>query len=163
MTRVFTQTFGVVGGLLERDGKILLVREAQRKGPDAGKWNHPAGWIDVGENPIEAAKREVLEESGFSFMPKYLLGIYSLVRKDIEKEAGATHHPIKIILIGDISETSSGKLEDDVTEVKWFSPDEIYAMDNKTLRDLDIKQMVKDYFAGKRFPLDSIVHTVATK
>ena len=68
--RVFTQTFGVVGGLLERDGKIFLVREAQRKGPDNGKWNHPAGWIDVGENPVEAVKREVLEESGFSFSPK---------------------------------------------------------------------------------------------
>jgi 8-oxo-dGTP pyrophosphatase MutT (NUDIX family) len=75
-----------------RDGKILLVREAQRKGPDNGKWNHPAGWIDVGENPIEAVKREVLEESGFTFTPKYLLGIYSLVRKDIEKELGATPH-----------------------------------------------------------------------
>ena len=81
MTRVFTQTFGVVGGLLERDGKILLVREAQRKGPDSGKWNHPAGWIDVGENPVEAVKREVLEESGFSFTPKHLLGIYSLDKK----------------------------------------------------------------------------------
>ena len=163
MTRVFTQTFGVVGGLLERDGKILLVREAQRKGPDSGKWNHPAGWIDVGENPVEAVKREVLEESGFSFTPKYLLGIYSLERKDIEKELGATPHAIKIIFIGDISETSSGKLEDDVTEAKWFSPDEIYAMDNMTLRDLDIKQMVRDYFAGKKFSLESIVHTVATK
>lgn len=163
MARVFTQTFGVVGGLLERDEKILLVREAQRKGPDNGKWNHPAGWIDVGENLIEAVKREVLEESGFSFTPKYLLGIYSLVRKDIEKELGATPHAIKIIFIGDISETQGGTLEDDVTEARWFSPEEIYAMDNTTLRDLDIKQMVRDYFAGKKFSLDSIVHTVATK
>ena len=163
MARVLTQTFGVVGGLLERDGKILLVREAQRKGPDNGKWNHPAGWIDVGENPIEAVKREILEESGFSFIPKYLLGIYSLVRKDIEKELGATPHAIKIIFIGDISETQNETLEDDVTEARWFIPDEIYAMDNATLRDLDIKQMVKDYFAGKKFSLDSIVHTIANK
>lgn len=163
MTRIFTQTFGVVGGLLEKNGKILLVREARRKGPDHGKWNHPAGWIDVGENPIEAVKREVLEESGFSFTPKYLLGIYSLVRKDIEKELGATPHAIKMIFIGDISETQNETLEDDVTETKWFSPEEIDAMDKATLRDLDIKQIVKDYFAGKKFPLDSIVHTVAVK
>ena len=162
MERVFTQTFGVVGGLLERDGKILLVREAQRKGPDNEKWSHPAGWIDVGENPVEAVKREVLEESGFTFTPKHLLGIYSLVRKDAEKELGAIPHGIKIIFIGNISETQSGTLEDDVTETKWFSPEEIYAMDNATLRDLDIKQMVKDYFSGKKFSLDSIVHTVET-
>jgi len=154
MPRVFTQTFGVVGGLLERDGKILLVCEAQ-KGPDNGKWNHPAGWIDVGENPIEAVKREVLEESGFIFTPKYLLGIYSLVRKDIEKELGATPHAIKLIFIGGIPEHQNEKLEDDVSEARWFSPNEIYAV--------DIKQTVKDYFAGKRFSLDSICHTVATK
>ncbi len=163
MTRVFTQTFGVVGGILERDGKIILVREARGKRPDHGKWNHPAGWIDIGENPIEAVKREVLEESGFTFTPKYLLGIYSLVRKDIEKELGATPHAIKLIFIGDISQTPNSILEDDVTETRWFTPDEIYAMDNTTLRDLDIKQMVKDYFSGKKLTLDSITHTIATR
>lgn len=163
MVRIFTQTFGVVGGLLERNGKILLVRESQRKGPDHGKWNHPAGWIDVGENPIEAAKREVLEESGYEFTPKYLLGVYSLVRNDVEKEIGGTPHGIKPIFIGDISENQTSELHDDVSETKWFAPDEIYAMDSVTLRDLDIKQMVKDYFAGKKFPLDAITHTVAAK
>ncbi len=44
--RVFTQTFGAVGTILEGDGKILLVKEAG--GRDKGKWSHPAGWIDVG-------------------------------------------------------------------------------------------------------------------
>ena len=144
MTRVFTQTFGVVGGLLERDGKILLVREARRKGPDNGKWSHPAGWIDVGENPIEAVKREVLEESGFTFSPAHLLGIYSLVRQDIEAELGATPHAIKIIFIGDISETQNEKLADDVSETQWFMPDEIYAMDQATLRDLDINPELRN-------------------
>lgn len=161
MARVFTQTFGVVGGLIERDGKFLLVREAYRKGPDFNKWNQPAGWIDVGEDPVEAAQREVSEETGYSFTPKYLLGIYSLVRKDIEKEMMATPHAIKLIFIGDISESPSGKLEDDVSETRWFTPEEIYAMDGKTLRDLDIKQMVRDYVAGKKFPLDLITHTIA--
>ena len=163
MVRVLTQTFGVVGGLLERGGKILLVREVQQNRPDDGKWSHPAGWLDVGENPIDAVKREVLEESGFIFTPKYLLGIYSLVRKDIEEERGATPHAIKIIFIGDISKTQNEKLENDVSETKWFTPDEIYAMDQATLRDLDIKQMVKDYFTGKKFPLESITHTIAQK
>jgi ADP-ribose pyrophosphatase YjhB (NUDIX family) len=45
--RVFTQTIGTDGGLLERNGEILLVREA-KAGPDHGKWSHPVGWIDVG-------------------------------------------------------------------------------------------------------------------
>lgn len=162
MARVFTQTFGVVGALLVRDRKILLVREARKKGPDNGKWNHPAGWIDVGEDPINAVKREVKEETGFSFTPRYILGVYSLVRRDIEKDLGATPHAIKIIFTGDISESANNELSDDVTETKWFSPDEIYSMNQKVLRDLDIKQMVKDYLADKKFPLELITHTVAT-
>ena len=31
MTRVFTQTFGVVGAIIERGGKILLVKEAKKE------------------------------------------------------------------------------------------------------------------------------------
>lgn len=33
-------------------------------------------------------------------------------------------------------------------------------MDDATLRDRDVKQMVKDYFAGIRFPLSVVTHTV---
>jgi len=156
--RVFTQSFGVVGGILEKDGKILLVKEGSWL--DKGKWSHPAGWIDVGENPITTAKREVLEESGYEWEPTALLGVYSLVRKDVEKQLDGLPHAIKLIFIGKIINDKTQPLHDDVTETKWFSPDEIYAMNGNTLRDLDIKQMVKDYFAGKKSGLDVVTHTI---
>lgn len=160
--RVFTQTFGVVAGILERDGKILLMREAGKsQGVDQGKWNHPAGWIDVGEDPIDAVKREVKEETGFSFTPKNILGVYSLVRKDLEKERGSSPHPIKLVFTGEIPENPEGELESDSSETRWFTPEEIYEMDSDTLRDLDIKTVVKDYFEGKNFPLELIKHTVS--
>jgi ADP-ribose pyrophosphatase YjhB (NUDIX family) len=165
MERVFSQTFGVVGAIIEKEGKILLVKEVQnfpegKKGPDHGKWSHPAGWIDVGEDPIMSAKREVEEETGYEFTPKNILGVYSLVRKDIKKDTG-TPHGIKIIFTGTISENRKVNLSEDVSEIKWFLPEEIYQMDQETLRDLDIKQMVKDYFAGKKYPLGLIAHTVS--
>lgn len=159
--RVFTQTFGVVGAIIERDGKILLVKEA--KGYDKGKLNHPAGWIEVGENPLCAVKREVQEETGFDFTPTHILGIYSLVKKDMEKEFGALHHPIKIIFTGTISSQPQHALHDDISEAKWFTPEEICAMSPATLRDLDIKQMVKDYFAGRQYPLELLRHTVSVR
>ncbi len=160
MKRVFSQTFGVVGGFLEKNGKILLVKEA-KEGPDTGKWNHPAGWINVGENPIDAVKREVKEETGLEFTPTHILGVYSLVRKDLEKQLNSLHHPIKIIFIGDISDKKTGELYNDISETKWFTPEEIEKMDLKTLRDLDVKKMVKDYFAGKKYPLEILSHTVS--
>jgi len=158
MERVFTQTFGVAGAIIEKDGKFLLVKESQKKRFDAGKWNHPAGWIEVGENPIESVKREVAEETGYSFTPTYVLGIYSLVRSDLLKLGEEIHHPIKIIFIGTISENRKKDLADDVTEIKWFSPEEIYEMNINVLRDIDIKDMIRDYFARKRYPLELVTH-----
>src|SRR3989344_6253740 len=149
--RVFTQTFGVVGAIIERDGKVLLVKEGAHTKTDVGKWNQPAGWIDVGENPAEAVSREVKEETGFDFELTGMLGVYSLLRKD-RTDARGTPHAIKIIFVGKIGERQT-ELAGDTIGVKWFAPEEIYAMDLQTLRDLDIKKEVKDYFAGKRYPL----------
>ncbi len=159
MKRVFTQSFVVVGAILEKDGKFLLVKESNRGLPDDGKWNQPAGWLDVGEDVVKAAKREVEEETGVSFTPKAVLGIYSLVRKDVEDFFKDTPHGIKIILKGEFTDVGS-EVYDDISETRWFSHEEIYAMDNKTLRDVDIKRMVKDYQAGKSYPLELITHTL---
>ncbi len=159
MTRVFSQTFGVVGAIIEKNGKILLVKEIKETAKN--EWNHPAGWIELGENPIEAVKREIKEETGFQFTPTYILGVYSLFQKKIKKKFNITPHPIKIIFIGNISEEKKGELYDDVSETKWFLPEEIDKMDKNTLRDLDIKKMVKDYFTGKKYPLELLSHTVS--
>jgi len=161
MARVFSQTFCVVGALIEKDGKIALVQESVSSGkPDAGKWNQPAGWLDVGEDPIAGAKREVEEETGFSFTPTAILGVYSLVRRDIEKQNNGTPHAIKIIFVGDVNTDNQKTRFDDVSDLKWFSPKEIYAMDKSVLRDMDIKQLVKDYFNGLRYPLNLIHHLI---
>jgi len=159
--RVLTQTFGVVGAILEKDGRILLVKENNTSHPDHGKWSHPAGWIDVGENPMEAAQREVLEEAGLTFVAEHILGIYSLVRRDLEKELHAISHAIKILFVGKILDEAPRQLLGDTSEVKWFLPDEIYSMDKATLRDSDIKTAVHDYFEGKRYPLELLRHSVS--
>lgn len=155
--RILTQTFGAVGAILEKDGKILLVEETKETAK--GMWSHPAGWIEVGEDPLEAVKREVKEETCFDFEPTYILGVYSLFKENLKEKFNITPHAIKIIFIGKISDNETGKLYDDISRTKWFTPEEIYQMDINTLRDLDIKKMVKDYFASKRYPLDFLTHT----
>jgi|GEM_PF-416754 len=160
MQRVFTQTFGVVGAIIEKEGRVLLVRENQPGNPDDKKWNHPAGWIDAGENPIDGVKREVKEETGFEFEPTRLIGVYSLVRKDLACFWGAAPHPIKIIFSGKIGNYSEDNLLGDTSEAKWFLPEEIYGMDQAVLREADIKRIVRDYFSGKSYPLDIVTHTV---
>lgn len=163
MERFFSQTFCVVGAIIEKDGKIVLVQESDAKRADHGKWNQPAGWLDVGENPLQAVSREVEEETGFSFTPKAILGIYSLVREDISTPEKGTPHAIKIIFIGDTDFSNPKALHDDVSNIKWFGPEEIESMDIDTLRDLDIKKEVADYFQGQKFSLDILKHTLQAK
>lgn len=157
--RDYSQTFGIVGAIIEKEGKILLVKETKKVAKDL--WNHPAGWIEVGENPFDAVRREIKEETGYDFTPSYIIGIYSLYKKHLKDKFNITPHSIKIIFTGEISKNSTGKLAKDVSETKWFIPEEIYQMNKNTLRDIDIKQMVKDYFAGKKYPLKLLTHIIS--
>ena len=50
--------------LVERDGHVLLVRRVGE--PFRGLWTLPAGFINSGDDPAEAAARERLEETGLS-------------------------------------------------------------------------------------------------
>ena len=161
--RVLTQVFGAVGAVIERDGKFLLVKEHMPKHPDHGKWNQPAGWIDVGENPLDAVAREVREETGLTFTPTHILGLYSLVQKNNAGKfgEGSIPHPLKVIFLGTVGRMRVAAFDTgEVSENRWFTPEEINAMDSNVLRDIDIKKEVRDYLAGVRYPLELITHTV---
>ncbi len=157
--RVFTQTFVVVGAILEKDGEVLLVQEHMPGRPDHGTWNQPAGWVDVGEDPLEAVKREVREETGYNFTPTHLVGIYSLVRYDLQKDDGSFPHAFKLIFAGEFDKTKRGDIYADVAQTKWFSLEEIEKMKGGSLRDDDIAREVREYFDDRRYPLDMIRHT----
>ena len=159
MQRHFTQSFACVGAILEKDGKVLLIKEAG--GRDKGKWNQPAGWIDVGQNPFDMVIQEVREETGLAFTPTHILGVYSLVRKDHEGADGNLPHAIKLIYTGEFQETGQKPNPEEILELGWFLPEEIYSMNSEILRDMDIKKEVKDYFEGKRYPLETVSHTIA--
>ncbi|MCD6287348.1 MAG: NUDIX hydrolase, partial [Anaerolineae bacterium] len=46
----------------DRENRVLLVRRAMN--PHRGFWSLPAGFVDYGESPEDAACRECLEETG---------------------------------------------------------------------------------------------------
>ncbi|OGO35018.1 MAG: hypothetical protein A2W35_17710 [Chloroflexi bacterium RBG_16_57_11] len=48
--------------LIQQARQILLVRRAND--PQRGKWTLPAGFVDAGEDPVDAVCRECLEETG---------------------------------------------------------------------------------------------------
>jgi ADP-ribose pyrophosphatase len=56
--------FALVAAIDDSD-RILLVRQ-YRPGTDRSYWALPGGYLNFGETPLQAAKRELLEETGFS-------------------------------------------------------------------------------------------------
>ena len=53
-----------VGTLIEHDGKILLLLRGSQEETSPGTWGLAAGRLEAGEEPAEAALREIEEETG---------------------------------------------------------------------------------------------------
>ena len=64
-TREYIRHPGAAAIVVLRDGKILLERQ-WRYPLGRAFWEIPAGKLDAGEEPLECAKRELLEEAGIS-------------------------------------------------------------------------------------------------
>ena len=94
------------------DGRLVLVRRAIE--PGYGLWVFPGGYVDRGEQVIDAAVREAREESGLDIRIDSLVNVYSY--------GGSA--PIIIVYAATIL---GGELcaEDECLEARLFGPDEI--------------------------------------
>ncbi|MBI4135666.1 NUDIX domain-containing protein [Candidatus Uhrbacteria bacterium] len=147
--------FVVVGVIIEKEGKILLVQEAEK---DRGQWNQPAGWLDKFEDPVAAAKREGEEETGLALQITDFLGVYSFVKDKQTTDDGINRHVVKLIFVAKLLGGNAVTLPGEIMSQQWFTPEEIEKMGPDKLRDADIKDEVRDYFLGKRFPLKIVHH-----
>ena len=99
-----------------RDGHVLLAQ--RQKAPDAGKWGFPGGHVELGETALDAAARELLEETGVVARPVKYLSNADLIKRDA---AGAvvTHY----LLAGVLCEYVSGEpaVREEIADVRWVS------------------------------------------
>jgi 8-oxo-dGTP diphosphatase len=95
---------------IEKEDRVLLVRRAMN--PERGKWALPAGYIDYGENPQEAAIREVREETGLEITITELL--------DVQGGSGTFGASIVIIYAAQVV-NGAAHPHDDVDAVLWYA------------------------------------------
>lgn len=96
------------------NGKILLVKRGHE--PYQGKWHMPAGYVEIDEEPAQAAVREAREETGLTVQVDRLVDCYL----DTEDPRGNV-----IILLYDAIVLDGTLTPSDETEaVDFFSPEE---------------------------------------
>ncbi|MBU4512704.1 NUDIX domain-containing protein [Patescibacteria group bacterium] len=141
--RCCAQPFVVVGCIIEKDGKILMIREG-------GKWNQPSGWLELKENIINGARREAEEETGLKIEIVSLLGVYTLIKK----KQGQILHAVKFIFLAKPRGKSKTYYKNRF-ESRWFNLEDIKKVEDQ-LWDLDILKEIEDYRRGKTYSLEAV-------
>lgn len=111
----------IVGGIIEKDGKYLLVQEAKKK--CFKKWNFPAGHLDFNESLEQGAIREIKEETGCDVK---LDGVCYIANRILDDDLF-----VMIVFNAKLIKESIKFDEEEILDVKWFDYDEIVnKMDN---------------------------------
>ena len=84
-----------VGVLVLRDGGILLVR--RRYPPYAGKWSIPGGHVELGESLLDAAVRELEEETGLRGRPLGVVNVDEYICRD--EEGRVKYHYVLVTVL----------------------------------------------------------------
>ena len=105
---------------IDKKKRILLVRQ-YRLPADKYLWELPAGRLDPGEKPLQAAKRELAEETGYKARKwTKLVSFYA--------SPGFVAERMNIFQATDLIEGEATPMEDERIETRWFKPKEIKRM-----------------------------------
>lgn len=97
--------------------RILLVRQFRLPARQS-MWELPAGRLDDGETPLQAAKRELIEETGYKAKRWDKLASFY-------PSPGYVSEKMTIFLATELTEGEAKPMEDERIEARWFKPKEV--------------------------------------
>lgn len=121
---------------------VLLIRRGGE--PFAGSWALPGGFVDEGETAIQAAARELEEETGVRLDSPDLhaeIGFYDTPGRD---PRGWT---VSVAFCVDLPAMPPAKADDDAAEVQWHRLDNLppMAFDHRKIMDDVIKVLTAEF------------------
>lgn len=134
-----------VATVIEDRNRFLLVREI-RDGREV--LNQPAGHVEPGETPLEAAIRETLEETGWRVKPTALISFTTYTAT----QNGITYYRIALAAKA-VAQDAAAKLDPDIEEAVWLDYEEILQKAYQ-LRSPMVLDAINDYRRGQLYPLD---------
>ena len=130
------------------DGDRYLMVEEEVSGRLA--WNQPAGHLDDGESLVAAARRETLEETGWTVELQHLIGVH---------QWRSTEHGDAVVRFSfaarAISHDPDRPLDTGIRRAVWLSRAEI-AERGELLRSPLVLLSIDAWLAGQQLPLSSL-------
>ena len=120
---------------IDKEGRVLLAKRGIE--PFYGDWNTIGGFLEYNEDPLEGLTREVKEETGVGCIIKDFICMNSEIYGPDGIALLNTYYTVQL-LSEDVHPL------DDVSELKWFSIDELpkniaFGSDRRALGDLKKK------------------------
>jgi 8-oxo-dGTP pyrophosphatase MutT (NUDIX family) len=134
-----------VATVIESDNSFLMVKETRY-----GKQviNQPAGHVEPGEDILQAAVRETLEETGWEVSITGFLGIST----HYASQNGVTYYRMTFVA-ETINHHQDYIIDSDIDCAVWMSLDEIVAAEHQLRSDM-VLSCIEDYRAKRIFPLE---------
>jgi len=134
-----------VATVVFHEQRYLLVEELAEE--DRPVLNQPAGHLEPGENLVEAARRETLEETGWEVEVEAVLGA-SLFTNPV---SGLSYYRTSF-LASPVRHHPERALEPGILGARWLSYEEIVAAPGR-LRSESVLATIEQHRAGRCFPL----------
>ncbi|MCI1774104.1 MAG: NUDIX hydrolase [Paenibacillus lautus] len=135
----------VVSVTLVQGDQVFLIQENKPSVRDT--WNFPGGRIEPGETMVEAAIREVKEETGYEVQLKGTTGVYPFL-------SSLNYHVVMFHFTGIVTGGSLELGADEIKDCRWVTLPDILADDSMIFRDAEVmRRIVESLEKGVQHPL----------